>query len=561
MLVALLVSVPHAYLRRGSNVLLIVTDNLRPSLGAYGEAAVLTPHIDGLAAASGATLFARAYCQEAWCSPSRNSFLSGRRPDTTQAWGFVTSFRDSPNGGENWTTLPGHFKEHGYFTASAGKVFHPNLPINFDYPRSWSVQPTLAEKDPCFDVQRGENVSNSTMSCSFAPGDGHLDADSTCADQVLANLDAWEANFSDGTPFFLAAGFQSPRLPWSYPQSVADRYPAADKIPIVNPALRQSPTDASLALEWFRPTEIDWYTDVKAGHARPMGVAQQHDLYRAYYAAISHVDDQVGRLIAVLKNKGLYDDTVVVFTADHGQNLGELNMWSMMNLLEPSLRVPLIIKPSAAASSSSISNVQIYSHPVELVDLFPTLVALARVAPIAADQHLAGIDLSHVMRSGASKGVPAYSQITRCSNCTMAYAHDETSYQRGCAADREDNADFTVPCALTPAASYDYMGMSVRTDDWRYSIWCKWQGRQGTLAVDWTQCKLPELYNHTADSALFDVQTAAYFHNVAGAPRTASMQSKLHALLRINFAHDDDDAPLIRGTEYDRPSPKKQSHK
>jgi hypothetical protein len=220
-------------------------------------------------------------------------------------------------------------------------------------------------------------------------------------------------------------------------------------------------------------------------------------------------------------------------------------MWSMMNLLEPSLRVPLIIKPSAAASSSSISNVQIYSHPVELVDLFPTLVALARVAPIAADQHLAGIDLSHVMRSGASKGVPAYSQITRCSNCTMAYAHDETSYQRGCAADREDNADFTVPCALTPAASYDYMGMSVRTDDWRYSIWCKWQGRQGTLAVDWTQCKLPELYNHTADSALFDVQTAAYFHNVAGAPRTASMQSKLHALLRINFAHDDDDAPLI----------------
>jgi hypothetical protein len=171
----------------------------------------------------------------------------------------VTSFRDAPNGGENWTTLPGHFKEHGYFTASAGKVFHPNLPINFDYPRSWSVQPTLAEKDPCFDVQRGENVSNSTMSCSFAPGDGHLDADSTCADQVLANLDAWEANFSDGTPFFLAAGFQSPRLPWSYPQSVADRYPAADKIPIVNPALRQSPTDASLALEWFRPTEIDWF--------------------------------------------------------------------------------------------------------------------------------------------------------------------------------------------------------------------------------------------------------------------------------------------------------------
>jgi hypothetical protein len=134
--------------KKGSHVLFMVVDNLRPSLGAYGERDVLSPHIDALASTEGATLFSRAYCQEAWCSPSRNSFLTGRRPDVTRAWGFVTSFRDSPDGA-NWTTLPGWFKRQGYFCASAGKVFHPHLPANFDYPRSWSVQPTFTLKDDC----------------------------------------------------------------------------------------------------------------------------------------------------------------------------------------------------------------------------------------------------------------------------------------------------------------------------------------------------------------------------------------------------------------------------
>jgi hypothetical protein len=95
------------------------------------------------------------------------------------------------------------------------------------------------------------------MSCPFAPGDGQADADSTCTDNVLESLDLWQANFSSDAPFFLAAGYQSPRLPWSYPAAVAARYPAAAEIPIASPALLGSPDD-SLNLEWFRPTEIDW---------------------------------------------------------------------------------------------------------------------------------------------------------------------------------------------------------------------------------------------------------------------------------------------------------------
>ena len=158
-------------------------------------------------------------------------------------------------------------------------------------------------------------------------------------------------------------------------------------------------------------------------------------------------------------------------------------MWSMMNLLETSLRVPLIIKPAVAragVAKESNDNVRVYSHPVELLDLFPTLITLANATPAAPRQKLAGLDLAPAMQGGGPARplaeAAAYSQITRCQNCTVAYGRDQTSYLRGCANDFVDKSNFTVPCAQTPATRFDWMGMSVRTDDWRYTIWCKWQG-------------------------------------------------------------------------------------
>ena len=147
-----------------------------------------------------------------------------------------------------------------------------------------------------------------------------------------------------------------------------------------------------------------------------------------------------------------------------------MNMWSMMNLLETSLRVPLIIKPATTTASPRRSgpghgnNVRLYSHPVELLDLFPTLAALAHIPPPAADQHLGGVDLSDAMHSGVPPGgvsggvAAAFSQITRCVNCTAAYTEVAT-YQRGCDKDSEDSAAFTVPCANALATSYDWMGL------------------------------------------------------------------------------------------------------
>merc|ERR1711871_778297 len=151
----------------------------------------------------------------------------------------------------------------------------------------------------------------------------------------------------------MGVGFSAPRLPWSYPASAAASYPPAEDIPAAKhwrspppffapPAPRDDsrPTRAGQmrALEWFRPVEVDFYSDVRnVTHDSPMPLRAQQQLRRAYYSAISHVDTQVGRVLHALDNLGLTRDTIVVLTADHGQNVGEHNMWSMMNLLETSL--------------------------------------------------------------------------------------------------------------------------------------------------------------------------------------------------------------------------------
>lgn len=509
------------------NVLFIVVDNLRPALGAYGVAEVLTPEIDRLAAES--VLFDRAYCQEAWCSPSRNSFLTGRRPDTTRAWGFISSFRDAP-GGADWVALPQYFVDHGYFAASSGKVYHPSLPAREDYPRSWSIPAVVQMKSECVDPA----TRRATMICEYSVG-SPADADQATANLTLATLAEWSGDRS--RPFFLASGFQGPRLAWSYPTDVAARYPPAEELAVT--ALSQSPADGATggtALEWFRPTEIDWYADVEARggvmHDGPMPRHFQQLVRRAYYATISHVDDQVGRLLRGLAAHAVDQNTVVVFTADHGQNLGEFNMWSMMNLLETSLRVPLLIRPAGGRRADSPPR---YRHPVELVDLYPTLAALTGLPAPPSEWGLEGTDLSAGIATGAVvKPVDAaFGQITRCHNCNRSYSGDPRTYQRGCAGDAIDARLWTVPCAQTPSSLFDFMGMTIRTSEWRYTAWCGWDGEQ--LTANWSQCVKFELYNHTADLALYDVETNGEANNLAGYPGVMALQARLHALLRAAF--------------------------
>ena len=256
-------------------------------------------------------------------------------------------------------------------------------------------------------------------------------------------------------------------------------------------------------------------------------------------------------------------------------------MWSMMNLLETSLRVPLLVRPAprdarfataptrwrrmgARARPRAVGPFAVYDQPVELVDLFPTVAALAAVSAPPAEWHLPGRDLTAVLQrgvgvgEGAARGAgrragsstrkaegtegavatekasAAFSQITRCSNCTLAYAGAEEYEAEGCAADGVDALKYTVPCALTPRAEFDWMGMSVRTANWRFTVYCAWDGE--TLRANWSRWAPPELFNHTADVALYDVDdNGEPFENVAGGAASAALEARLRARLRAVF--------------------------
>lgn len=262
-------------------------------------------------------LFTHAFCQLAWCAPSRNSFLSGRRPETSGALNFGTDFRHGR--GKNWTTLSGYFKANNYYTTSLGKIFHPFLPPHYDFPQSWSDLPLNPDKPECAD--KG-------MVCGFnRSASAYYDADTTTTRLALERFEGWyQQPAAERPPLFLAVGYQGPRLPWSFPESVAERYPPAAELAVARwPHAPNS--SAGERLEWFRPTEVDIYTGVNITHDRPMATSQQQTVRRAYYAAISHVDDQVGVLLQTLERTGLRNSTLVVLAADHGQSLGEKNMW------------------------------------------------------------------------------------------------------------------------------------------------------------------------------------------------------------------------------------------
>ena len=243
--------------------------------------------------------------------------------------------------------------------------------------------------------------------------------------------------------------------------------------------------------------------------------------------------------------------TAVVLCADHGQNLGESNMWSMMNLLETSLRVPLVIRPAPRSMLEAPSTVppsltpRVAWDPVELIDLFPTTAVLAGLPVPPTAWALDGRDLSGMLRGGAAAAAAAkpiddapaaFGQITRCRNCTRSYIHAEPAQLAGCALDARSDANWTVPCCFTDKALFDWMGVTVRTAEWRLTAWCGWNG--AALTVRWENCSGIELFDHRADTALYDVDNFEV-ENVADDPSNARVREELFARLQQNFMSSD----------------------
>jgi iduronate 2-sulfatase len=329
------------------NILLIVADDLNADLGAFGVAAARTPNLDRLIARG--VKFDRAYCQFPLCSPSRESFLSGRRPETTGAIAQGRMVRDAQ---PDAAYLPAYFRQHGWFTGAYGKIFHKNDPRSWDrYEEANPISPQeiAALKARSATRERGENSPEwYALDCDDADtGDGIV------ARGVVALM---REHAHSNRPFFLGAGFRKPHLPWTAPKKYFDLFPRDAIPPLKEPAMRDIPP---LALQ----------TDL-FGTKPP---ADPRAAVAAYYACVAFIDAQIGLLTAELDALKLWDNTIVVFMSDHGFHLGDHGgLWAKLTNFERSARVPFAIvaprSPHAGRTTRGIA---------ENLDLYPTLVELA----------------------------------------------------------------------------------------------------------------------------------------------------------------------------------------
>lgn len=421
-----------------TNVLFIAVDDLRPQLGCYGDPDAISPHIDAIAA--NGTVFDRAYCQQAVCNPSRASLMTGLRPDRLRVWDLQTLFRDTC---PDVVTLPQHFKDHGYHAECIGKIYHD--PRSHQDERSWSVPELLAITSEV----RGKYVLEENLrtyqpngvpgkekaaatECADVLDNAYIDGRvADCAVERLAHIAELDK------PFFLAVGFRRPHLPFSSPKMYWDlQHPERVAI-IANPL---PPEDVpQIALHNWQ--ELRGYTDIP--DLGEMTAEKSAHLRHGYYAAISYVDAQIGKLMTQLSALGLADNTVVCLWGDHGWHLGEHALWGKTTNFELDTRSPLIIsspgQSSAGATSTSL---------VEFIDVYPTLVDLCEL-PQPSD--LAGKSVARLLsRPGESIKEYALSQYPRPNR----------------------------------------MGYSIRSDNFRYTEWIDLQTKQP---------RERELYDHAGD--------------------------------------------------------------
>ncbi|MDA0350052.1 MAG: sulfatase [Verrucomicrobia bacterium] len=457
------------------NVLFIIVDDLRPDLGVYGHSYARTPNMDGLAGQG--VVFQKAYCQEAVCTPSRASFMIGRRPDNTGVLNLYTRFRDKD---PEMLTIPEHFKNHGYDTTAFGKIFHSQEP--YQDPRSWSEPATLYANDISQGYFLPENQD--TMSSEIRPVTGRKKSATEAAKiaderypdgRIARSAVAWleeRRGYEESNPFFLAVGFHKPHLPFSAPRKYWDLYDRESVGRVANP---QAPPDQlDLALVPSLP-ELRGYQDIpNEGLVSPEKSAE---LIHGYLACVSFVDAQIGLLLNQLKQMGIYENTIVVLLGDHGFHLGERGYWCKATNYELDARVPLIVKPAGQGYAQGESDTI-----VELVDLFPTLADLADLPiPALLDGQSLRVELEtpNAMRERA-----AFSQFPR---------PWEISDWRG---------------------QPSIMGYSVRTDRWRFVLWVDFAGKAEIAR---------ELYDHQTDPV--------EMKNLAGNPQFLAVEERHHELL------------------------------
>ncbi|QDU57333.1 sulfatase [Aeoliella mucimassa] len=348
------------------NVLLICVDDLKPTLGCYGDPLAQTPNIDRLAAQG--VLFERAYCNQAVCAPSRNSLLSGLRPQTLGIYDLGTYFRLSA---PDAVTLPQCFKQQGYHTLGMGKIYH-TAHGNRDDRSSWS-EPFRGTPGMIY-LDSPATSEDGRRGPAFEAAD--VD-DSKYTAGILADLAVKrlrKPRSEDDPPVFMAVGFHRPHLPFNSPKKYWDLY---DRDEFELPEYRTAPEGAPS----YAPTtwgELRNYGNIpKTG---PLSDELQLELIHGYYAAVSYTDAEVGRLMDVLAETGQAANTIVVLWGDHGWHLGDHGMWCKHTNYEQATRIPLII------AGPGVEPGVVKNSLVETVDIYPTLCELAGItAPDTLD--------------------------------------------------------------------------------------------------------------------------------------------------------------------------------
>ncbi|MEO1526821.1 MAG: sulfatase [Planctomycetota bacterium] len=464
------------------NILFIAVDDLRPNLGCYGDEVAITPNIDRL---SGRGIrFNRAYCQVAVCNPSRASLMTGLRPDTLGVWTLPIHFREAK---PDAVTIPQWLRKSGYTAVSHGKIFHnptpdpqswseiirplPRLPFPYPNGTREAVQEAmnrLPQRD-----WRKNNLRPPATASPDLPDNSLLDGART--DMCVEDLRRLAAS---DQPFFLAMGYIRPHLSFVAPKKYWDLYDP-NELPV---ATKQAMPDGAPRYAMHNNSEITHYVDmIDAPAPWDDGVVQEDTarrLVHGYYACVSYIDAQIGRLLDALEEEGLAENTVVVLWSDHGFKLGEYRGWGKMTNYEIDTRVPLILAAPKFSKTAGRSSDAL----VELLDLYSTLCELSDVE---TPEFVEGKSLVPLLNDPQSR--------VRDAAVSQYYRRFEGK---------------------------EYMGYALRTEQYRYVEWREFASGEVTTR---------ELYDHSGKTAshLGNAETS----NLADSTSKATLD-RLSKLLR-----------------------------
>lgn len=446
-------------LPRRPNILFISIDDLRPSLGVYGDSIVVSPNIDQLA--SEGITFRETFCQSAVCAPSRASLMTGVRPDSTRVWHLGDKFRKiNPEA----VTMPQYFSKHGYYTVNIGKIFHNYMPDSISWdepdlrPARYLKKEWLKRDGETFYISPEVNKSQERKRDSLLKIKPIRYADGWNTGPAWEAADVHDTMYYDGAqnklakatitrlsksnqPFYLGLGYFRPHLPFTVPKKYWRMYDPK-KIPLsTNPKI---PYDAPIQSmnSMYELRHYDGFNHIKhPTESYRMSEDTIRTLRHGYYASISYIDALIGELVAHLKEIDIYENTIIVLWGDHGYKLGDHNSWGKMTNYNIDLRVPLIIRypdqPNKGKQTNGIT---------ELVDLFPTI---CEIVDVEIPDYLQGQSLVPLIKNPLQDWKQAaFSQFHRRPKVS--------------------------------ANGKRYMGYSINTKKYHYIEWYTWDHKTGT---------------------------------------------------------------------------------